>query len=64
MTTAERVRAWARNEIPMDITTGILRGEGMSNEEIRAAYEAVWADPASSMLIEKGNPTLVFDTGW
>lgn len=45
MTTLERVQAWAAIPVTMDITTMILRSEGVSDAEIAAAYDATARNP-------------------
>ena len=54
MTTIERVMDWATNSISTDVTTMILRSEGVPDEEIREAYNTVARMPEYEILVERG----------
>lgn len=58
MDTLTRVQRWADNSISVDVTTMILRSEGVPDEEIREAYDAVARMPGYSISVERGIATI------
>lgn len=60
MNTLERVQAWADNSISVDVTTMILRSEGVPDTEIAAAYDAVAQMPGYGITVERGIATISY----
>jgi hypothetical protein len=59
MNLLERIEDWAYHGITTDITTMILRSEGYADEEIRAAYDEVLANPDYGIIVERGIARIV-----
>lgn len=53
----ERLERWARQGISMDVTTMILRSEGVPDAEIAAVYDLMLE--THDVEVERSVPTLV-----
>ena len=59
MDIVERVQEWATAPISTDVTTMILRSEGVPDEEIRNAYDTVTRMPGYEISVERGISTII-----
>jgi hypothetical protein len=58
--TLTRVQRWAENSISIDVTTMILRSEGVPDEQIRHAYDTVAQMPGYEVSVERGIATITY----
>lgn len=58
METLQRIQDWAAQGISMDVTTMILRSEGVPDEEIASAYDSIISLPGYQLTVERGIATI------
>jgi hypothetical protein len=64
MDIVSRVQEWATVPISIDVTTMILRSEGVPDEQIRHAYDTVAQMPGYEVSVERGIATIVAPPTW